>query len=249
MLRTNSSKPTVRVKLLPSIAFILVLALLLKLGFWQLERANTKAKLATVYQQSNLKTPLNISSLPKDVEQALYRRVKLRGHFDNVHQLLLDNRVYQHHVGYEVLTPFQAQGNKLILINRGFIKAPDKRSLLPNIKPVDQVVTLEGRIVLPTKNPFLFVRDTKPQHWPWRIQAINTVQISTVLGKEIYPFVVQLSPKSPHGFQRQWKPITTTANKHLGYAIQWFSLALTLVIIYLVVNIRRGRHEQQSRND
>jgi surfeit locus 1 family protein len=56
---------------------------------------------------------------------------------------------------------------------------------------------------------------------------------------ELQPVVVLLAPDSPYGFVREWQPAPTGSERHLAYAVQWFAMALMLLIIYLVISTRR----------
>ena len=49
----------------------------------------------------------------------------------------------------------------------------------------------------------------------------------------------QLDKSSKDGFFRQWQPFYGSADKHLGYALQWFLMALALFIIALRLLIKR----------
>ncbi len=56
----------------------------------------------------------------------------------------------------------------------------------------------------------------------------------------IQPFVVRLDPQSKAGgFVRNWPPPGERITMHLGYAYQWFGFALTLLVIYIVLNVKK----------
>ncbi len=52
----------------------------------------------------------------------------------------------------------------------------------------------------------------------------------------------------PDGYVRTWSPPGFPPMRHIGYAVQWFALALALLVIYLVTNLRQGRHEPAQRS-
>jgi surfeit locus 1 family protein len=52
--------------------------------------------------------------------------------------------------------------------------------------------------------------------------------------------LVLLDPGEPDGYVRNWSAPGFPPMRHIGYAVQWFALALTLAVIYVVTNLRRG---------
>jgi len=239
-------------KLLPTLGFIVLLPLLLKLGFWQLDRAEFKQHIQAQYQSSSQAAPLPLSQLnTKNIEALDYSPISLTGHYDNAHQFLLDNRVRHRRVGYDVLTPFiPSQGNKIILVNRGWIPSTGDRKQLPRIKQVNGTQHIKGLIKLPMKKFFTLSQHTISQTWPRLTQNLNLKKISASYQRPLYPFIVLLSPEAPHGYIREWKPTAMPPKKHWGYAVQWFALAGTLVIMYLALNLKkqRGRYESTRKN-
>lgn len=227
-------------KLIPTIGFILVLPFLLKLGFWQMDRAEYKQLLKQQFETRTLETPKTLAQLHQNtIEKQEYYPITLSGHYDNQHQFLLDNRMHNHRVGFEVLTPFiPNKGKKVLLINRGWIPGTGDRRKLPFLKTVKGQQTVQGLMKLPPKKTFVLSHQINTKKWPLLIQTINLKKLGGYYHKPLYPFIVLLSPKAQHGFTREWKRIMMPSHKHIGYAFQWFALALTLVIIYLLTNIR-----------
>ncbi|HLF66727.1 MAG TPA: SURF1 family cytochrome oxidase biogenesis protein, partial [Gammaproteobacteria bacterium] len=78
-----------------------------------------------------------------------------------------------------------------------------------------------------------------------KIQHIDISLLSQQFQQPFYPYILLLDAKSPAGFVRDWQIKTLPPSKHLGYAVQWFALALTLIILYVGVNLqpRTKRHE------
>lgn len=218
--------------------------ILIALGTWQLHRATEKRQLQMQFQ-SRHHTILQLTDInTQTINQLQYRTIRVTGHYDNAHQLLLDNKISQHRVGYEVITPFIPQHSpKILLVNRGWIAGTRNRKQLPYITPSTGTQTIEGLVKLPPKKSFSLGQTTYQTTWPRRIQTLNLKKISAAYQKKLYPFVVLLSPKSPGGFTREWRPVIMTPEKHIGYAVQWFALALTLAIMCLVFSIRRRNNE------
>jgi surfeit locus 1 family protein len=228
---------------LPTLVTLLVLSLLIALGIWQLHRAEQKRVLQADYTAHSQATPLNLNRLhyTPTVDWRFYA-AQVTGHFDNAHQFLLDNKFYQHQVGYQVLTPFVLTGvNKVILINRGWIAAGNKRLILPTIKPIHGELTLRGIIQIPDAKPFMLGAAADSADWPKRIEKIDWIKINALMQQNVYPLVILLAPTEPYGFVRVWAPFNGKITTHYGYAFQWFALAAALLIIFIAVNTQRKK--------
>lgn len=236
-MRRYCFKPT----LLPTVVALILFPMLLGLGFWQLHRAEEKRQLLATYQASTRQPaqPL-VNVLPKAAELN-YLPVEVAGIFANEKQLLLDTKYYQHRLGYQVVTPVQiADSHKAILVNRGWIPRGETRRSVPEIAPVAGTQTIKGYLVKPATNPLIFssiIEKLSPS--VWRIQQIDFDQLSQQLGLDLYPYVVLLASDQSFGFERDWKPVTINPERHVGYAVQWFGLAVVLVITYIAVNLKR----------
>jgi surfeit locus 1 family protein len=69
--------------------------------------------------------------------------------------------------------------------------------------------------------------------------------LTALLGEPVFDGVVLLSPSADDGFVRDWRPAGVSPQKHVGYAVQWFSFAGTLLLLYLVLNFRAPRSSPQ----
>ncbi|MGB6976187.1 MAG: SURF1 family protein [Gammaproteobacteria bacterium] len=230
---------------LPMFATLLLLPILLGLSYWQVQRAEQKRILLVEYQARAQAIPLSWTQLNKPGDDWQYHPVVVQGYYDNRHQFLLDNRSYQHQLGYQVLTPFLSEhGDQVLLVNRGWIiRYPERRNLpiLPNISGLQ---TVRGILYSPPK-PFLLSHAHEDiDRWPRRIQAIEINSLAAELHRSLYPFVVLLSPQSPAGFVRDWQPVTISPAKNWGYAVQWFALAVALIIIFIAVNVHHKQEQE-----
>lgn len=224
---------------LPTLATLLVLPLLISLGVWQLHRAAEKRVLQDYYQARAQAAPIDINHLSTIQKDLQFYSVMMTGHFDNAHTFLLDNKFYQHKVGYQVITPFMVKdNNKVVLINRGWIPQGNDRQQLPEILGVKGEVVLRGIVSVPEKT-FTLGHDNNNLIWPKRVEDINLLVMAKMLQQPVYPFVVLLSTDSPYGFSREWQPFNGKIASHYGYAFQWFALAITLLIIFLAVNTHK----------
>ncbi|MEE2729314.1 MAG: SURF1 family protein [Pseudomonadota bacterium] len=227
--------------LIPSIATLLVFALLMNLGFWQLRRAELKVQMverleSRSQQPSRDLNDLTAADLAADMTDF---PVHITGRYLNDRSLLLDNRPYRGQPGYEALTAFLTAG-RIVLINRGWIAQGPDRRIAPAIPQETGELTLYGNAHTP--NPDFFVLkedDYSNANWPFLIQKIDLEKSAQLFDYPVMPFVLRLSPDESSQFVREWHNHRMGPEKHYGYAVQWFSLAAALLVIYFVVNTKR----------
>jgi surfeit locus 1 family protein len=223
------------------VATIVLCALFVQLGCWQLRRAALKEHLQQVFAARLHLAPISLNQLPRNSD-ILYYPVTATGHYDNAHTVLLDNKIYAHRVGYEVLTPLVEKNHQpAVLVNRGWIPAPVDRRVLPVIPAVMGEHTIVGNVYLILGKPFTLGDRVEPNDgWPRRVQALDISLLQNILKQPLYPFVVLLSPEAQAGFVRDWQPVQSMPpSRHIGYAVQWFAFAAVLLIIFFVLNLRK----------
>jgi len=230
--------------------FLVLLALLSSLGFWQLQRAEEKQRYFAQRDAHRQEAPIDLRVILTDdgaIDWENWRdqRVVVEGYFDDAHQFLLDNQIHHGRAGYHVLTPFKIRDSgHAVLINRGWIAAPADRTLLPDITVSDENLRLVGRL-----RPFFGVglllpgADEPSAGWPARVAVAHVATISRALGYPIADGQVLLDADMPMGYQRAWEdenmlPPAT----HIAYAVQWFGLALTLCVLVLLLGLKKIPH-------
>jgi surfeit locus 1 family protein len=168
--------------------------------------------------------------------------IRVTGRYDAKRQVLLDNISSQGRPGYQVLTPFST-GEGTVLVNRGWLPADGDRRVLPDIRVGEQPREVLGRIeqlpqpgiTLPTAPP------AATAAWPRRLLFPTTGEVSAQLNTPLRSYQLLLDPSAPDGYQRAWQPGGMGPDRHRAYALQWFGLALTVFIIYLVLVFRNGK--------
>ncbi|NOR39745.1 MAG: SURF1 family protein [Gammaproteobacteria bacterium] len=226
----------------PTLATLLLLPLLTGLGVWQLERADWKQGLVDAHSGRTRLSPVSLKSLTDINEAVQYRRVFARGYYDVEHQLLLDNRTYQGYAGYHVLTPLLlAESEQVVLVNRGWVPVGNDRSVLPDLPATTGEVLVDATVKLPPSKLFrLGALDETHAGWPQVVQQLEMKELEQRLGVTLQPLILLLSKDDEFGFIRDWKAVYgVTPDKHRAYAIQWFSLAVVLLLIYMGVNSKR----------
>ena len=243
-----------RPKLLPSLACLLVLPLLIHLGLWQYDKAERKRTMQALLETRSSEPPVQMAATPVDaeIESLRFRRVVLRGEYEPERQILIDNRVYKERAGYHVITPFKladsAGRGMRVLINRGWIPSPDDHRGIPAVStPVGQI-ELSGLAVVPGDKFFTLGAKAAPAdvkaEWQPVWQNLDLKRYRASVSYPVQPLVVLLGNDAladpACGFAREWPRPNENFAQNLSYAYQWFGFAATLVVIYLVVNLKKG---------
>lgn len=234
--------------IIPTIITLLILPVLLNLGFWQLDRAEEKKVLIELFKKQNKSGPLVISGSTQLDEKLNYRNSQVEGQYDSTKLIFIDNKIHQGQPGVYVLTPFKLKESEYsILINRGWVPMVADRSQLPQIKTSTDTLILSGKVKILTEKPFTIGKQFQSNEgWPALMQWINVSEIESKSGLKLLPYIFLLDEKEQSGFIRNWKPVVMLPEKSTSYAIQWFSLALALLIIYIVVNLKKMKSESEN---
>ena len=241
---------TFRPSVLMTLATIIVMALCIKAGLWQYNKAQTKLALQTqlnarLTQPAEALTDALITAKIAAAEDLRYLRVKFTGVYDARYQVLLDNQVENTVAGYHVLTPMQVQDSKkYVLVNRGWVAGvPDQVGVnrkLPTIITPQSLQTIEGDIAIPAAKFFsLEASPAADGKWQPVWQHLDLKRYAKLVPFGLQPIVVRLDAKNSGGFVRHWPPPGDRVSMHLGYAYQWFGFALTLLVIYIVLNLKK----------
>lgn len=217
--------PSLHITLLALFATILFLTL----GAWQLQRADEKKIREEQANQAEHQLPQALSTTPK-----AYQRVQIKGQYLDK-TLLFDNQHEQHQLGYQVLTPFLLENNTIVIINRGWIP----KDTHPIKEPPATRVTVVGQVYYPSSKQWALGDELDVKSTNLAIvQTLNQKLFNRFLQKSVYPFIIRLDAKEPHGFVRHWIINNMPWQRHIAYAIQWFVFGIIVIILYLVRNIR-----------
>ncbi|MDF0751405.1 SURF1 family protein [Marinobacter sp. 71-i] len=220
------------------------LPLLVGLGIWQLERAGEKqARLEQWQRQAgNLSWPEQ-----QALGIATGQPVTVTGRYSEV-SWLLDNRTRDGAAGYEVLTLFFPEQGSPVVVNRGWVQAPRRRDQLPDISQPTGTLRVEGRLSEFPEPPVLKTVPPDAGGWPKRTQSLSHAQ-ALEIQNDIAGLVLRLSgPEQPGAYRADWAPDRMGPQTHYGYALQWFSLAVALVILTLVASYRKTGASNDNDN-
>lgn len=235
-----------------SLLCILTLPVLLSLGFWQLERAEQKRARQMQLERQQVLPPALLSTVPAP-QLGNYRRVIARGRFDQERYWLLDNRHRQGRVGYEVIAPFYLEEGGALLVNRGWTPAGATRAERPEAPPPSGQVSLFAELVPTAQHPLLEGIASGPE-WPKVIVALEPEVMARQLGEPLPKRYLRLDDGSPGALIAAWPAARVGVQKHLGYAFQWFAMALGVILWFVFANsnlwqwLRPGQRDEDGPN-
>ncbi len=207
-------------KFLFSVFIIFFILVFIALGTWQIIRLGWKNDLILEIENSLKNPPVELTQSNK----VNYLKIKTSGSVDFEKQIYLYNLNDSGTPGFEVLNPISIDGENYLL-NRGWI--PFEKKDTPEINIIDQTniigtIKIQGR-----KNIFKPDNDLKENYW----FSLNREDILKFTGKKFSKYIIYLD-----GNYQLPRPKIITANisnNHKKYAITWFSLAISILLLYL----------------
>ena len=207
-------------KFLFSVFVYFIILVLLSLGSWQLYRLNWKLNLIQEIENSLKNDPIELSK----ANEKNFLRIQTSGEIDFDKQIYLYNLNDNGKPGFEVVNPILIN-DKNYLINRGWI--PFNQKDKPEINLVDEIKII-GTLKLQSKaSTFKPENDIEKNYW----FTLDRDDIFKYTGKNFSNFIIYLN-----GDYNIPKPKVITANisnNHKKYAITWFSMAISILLIYL----------------
>ena len=192
----------------------------MSLGLWQLYRLSWKLDLLIEIDNSLKNDPVELSK----AEMKNYLRIKTSGKIDFEKQIYLYNLNENGTPGFEVINPIVIDDEDY-LINRGWISFDKKNQSEINLFDSNNII---GTLQLQTKaNSFKPENDIAENYW----FTLNRDDIFSYTGKKFSKYIIYLN-----GDYKTPKPKVITANisnNHKKYAITWFSMAISILLIYL----------------
>jgi len=218
------------------------------LGRWQWHRAAEKRAIAAAFQ-AGMSAPVqplegrSTESLPR------YAHVAARGAYDGERQFLLDNLSRDGRAGYEVLTPLRLDDGRWLLVNRGWLPlSGGGRQQLPAIRLGQAALdtrTVAGRLDdLPVTGLSAGrAPPTTDAQWPKLTSFPHAAELGVALGARVETRQLLLDANEPDGYRRDWQPSSAGfgPERHLSYAVQWWSLAALVVVVYVYMTVRSVR--------
>lgn len=232
-----------KVSFWPTAAAIFFIVVTVMLGNWQLSRAQEKEERQTQLNLLSQQPVISIPKLPVKLEDYQFRKVEVHGTYVPTHTIYLDNKINKGRVGYQIITPVRlGESSMHVLINRGWVVAGRTRSELPDIPTPTGKVTISGIAESPTMRTLELSTETvSGQVW----ENLHLDRYRKVTGLTLQPLIVLQVNNVKDGLLREWTRPDSGASRNLGYAFQWFSMALAILILYLVLNVKRSHSKNE----
>lgn len=237
----------------------LVIALFCSLGSWQLGRAKQKeAMLADAQRILAERRPVPLIARAQGEHARDYSWTQGHGRYLPTPAVLLDNQNHQGRAGVRVLRLFQPDdGAAPLLVDLGWLPLPGDRRL-PSLAEMAGPAEVRGLLAPPPSEGMARALASRQPDGAILTTALDAPELPALLGvATLSPRLLKLDPALPGGYARDLDilPNTLPPQRHLGYAVQWFGLALAVFITALVVSlrgrVRRGReaasHEKMPR--
>lgn len=224
---------------------LLAMAGFARLGVWQLDRMHQKQAMldatATVLRERRA-LPLERAGDP--ARARAYDWAAGTGHFLAAPPVLLDNQSRAERIGIKAYRAFQPDaGGTPLLVDLGWLPLPGDRRM-PDVPRPPGRIALAG-LLAPPPSGGLFARAPAYREGGHLVaMAIDPAALARALGlRDLAPRVLRLDPAAPIGYARDLDvlPNTLTPERHLGYAVQWFGLALAVLATALVLTFRKPR--------
>jgi surfeit locus 1 family protein len=245
-----------RFRWLPFVAAMLLVALGVTLGQWQMRRGAEKAAIESLLSAREAAPVMALGGTKLNGAELEFRRVNVRGSFLPEWPVYLENRPYKGMAGVYVVMPFRIAGSdRHVLVERGWIaRDAADRTRLPVIPTPAGEIELSGS-VRRQAGRLLQLGRAQPLAPGAFVQNIDTGQFAAASGLATEDFIIEQAdaPQAEtaggtglpiaDGLVRDWPRPSLGVDRHYGYAFQWYALAATAFLFFIVTGFRRGPTE------
>jgi len=223
-------------RLVPTLAAVAMVALTVSLGRWQAQRAEEKAALQALLEARAREAPLTLTGMSRSADDLRYRRVRATGRYDPAGQVFVDNRVHGGRAGFHVMTPLAIAGSPaLVLVNRGWVARTAAYPAPPEVPVPAGEVTVDGLATVPPAR-FLELGTQTVTGRVW--QNLVLERYAAHVRREVLPVVLLAATPAP-GLAAVAEQPDLRIERHREYALTWYSLAITVVALWVGLNLRR----------
>jgi len=217
---------------------------LVRLGVWQMGRAQEKIDLQLTYEEmgSDSAVPIEdvgMSGLENDAKTIQNLHITMTGEFLNDRNLFMIYQTYEDSLGYEVVTPFKLESSdKIVFVSRGWVYASTYEEISGKVDPILGKRTVEGQIFVPTPKQAERTNGIEFNHprWPLEIRWLNVLELDPLFEETIFPYEVRMDEEQEGLFIRHWPTVYVDTGKNYSYALQWWSMAIALLIVTFVLS-------------
>lgn len=241
--------PAVRrwgVRVVPLCATLVTVALFVSLGQWQAEKARVRQAEREQFALRTQRAVQELGAARVDPSQWQDMPVRVSGYFELQSQFFVDNRQEQGVAGLHVVTPLRLEGSDTrVLVNRGWVPWPNgARQQLPVVPAPQGLVRVQGIAATPVNKDFWLMADhpeSLPRLWP----RLDLVRFTA---EQRYPVqsvvVLQTGADEGPALVRRWPAPEDRVARHRSYALQWFGMAIVVVVFYLFSLWRSAKNNE-----
>lgn len=214
--------------LVPAISTAVMLAVLIGLGVWQLQRREWKHALIAQIEAAE-----TAPAIPLPADPTPFAKVRITGHLRTELHALYGAEGRHNILGAQLIMPMERDGQDPVLVDLGWVPNDDMSKLtLPQ-------GAVEG-FVRPAEHAGTFSAPDSPAKRLF--YTLDPAPIGAALGlAKVAPFsLIAIGPSRPGIYPDPAQALPRPADNHLQYAFTWFGFALTLLIIF-VLYVRKPR--------
>jgi surfeit locus 1 family protein len=210
---------------LPALLILAVIAVTVRLGFWQRDRAHQKEALAASIERYERANPREVGAVPLALRDIEFHRVRAVGRFLPARAVYLDNRPYHDQPGFYVVMPLELTGGGYVLVNRGWLprNIADRTAIEPFPTPPGEVA-IEGIARADASRAFELGEGGSAAHQRIR-QNLEVAAYAQETGLPLQPFVIQQTNDTGDRLVRDWPAPTLGVERNYGYMFQWWAMA------------------------
>ena len=240
LIKLNIGPYTFSPGILPTIVTLFFIYVMISMAQWQATKAQYKVNLEEKIAERKNLPAISLDELPRTNDERLFLPVVVNGLYDADKYFLLDNRVVNGRVGYDVYTPLHRADDSVILVNRGFVVQGASRDHLPEVLTPDFEFSVKGLLDNPPSKTVVLADNVNQSNtWPVVLQYLDLEEVKTMLGKPVFDMIIRLDENEEYGFTRVIPALNLFSAKNTGYAFQWYAMTMALIIIYFTVNTKK----------
>jgi cytochrome oxidase assembly protein ShyY1 len=229
-------------------AFAIVLTLIgvaafVALGIWQIDRKAQKEQLLAAFANAPSSPTRDLADVRDTTDPSRYPHVRVGGNFLPDRGYLFDEQFHDGRPGVRVLAVLASDADpRLLLVDRGWLAWNHASGTTPAIPSLTSENTQLTGIYAPYPGSGIRVGGNplpSQTTWPKLTLHVDATEIAADLGKPILPRILLLDPDPNSGFVREWTPNVMPPQRHLAYALTWFTFAVVAVLIFITRHWRK----------
>jgi cytochrome oxidase assembly protein ShyY1 len=227
-----------RLPILATLITFVAVVIMFALGMWQLQRAEEKNLRLLSIKKASQTEQISLQTALLNIDGMIDMPINFDAQADVTRYFMLDNKIHNGRVGYQVLLPLKTSSG-LLLANLGWLPATNSRDVLPRVTLDGKQMPYTGVVSFPSDNAMVKETAVIDENWPKLVQQIDFAVIEAMYNARFLPLVVQLDDDPSSGFVRNWKAVVMAPEKHIAYGVQWFLLAFAAIVVFVIAQRKK----------